>query len=218
MIFQFFALLLLLLPSISHPNRLNFVNDIVKTMELRCVFMVVQDFEGLESIRRGVLSHLEVQVKVVLVNDLNQMKNLRNMGQCGVFLELQKEESKISNYLEKLLEVNSFDENIFKKLHWFISVTREDSVQRVFKYDSQVYLVIEDSTNMNVETVVETYSIEDEIKVNKVAGNWSAEKGLGEGSVITTFTNFFSNSSVGEKLFKEKAGLDGKNYENYLLQ
>ena len=80
MIFQFLALLLLLLPSISHPNRLNFVNDIVKTMELRCVFMVVQDFEGLESIRRGVLSHLEVQVKVVLVNDLNQMKNLRNMG------------------------------------------------------------------------------------------------------------------------------------------
>ena len=183
MFFQFLPFLLILLPGISYPNKLKFVNDIVKTMELRCVFMIMEDFDGLASIRRDVLSNFEVQVKVVLLNDLEKMKNLWNMGKCGVFLELQKEESKISNHLEKILEINSFEENIFKNLHWFISLRKDTIVQRVFRYDSQVYLLIEDRNNRNVKTVVETYSIEEGIKVNKVAGNWSSEEGLGEWSL-----------------------------------
>ena len=140
--------------------------------------MVLDDPDSLGSIRREIFRKLEVQAKVVFKSDIEQMQSLGNMDKCGVFVKIEKEEM-VSKYLENILEINSFDQNIFKNLHWYIFLTREDNLKMVFRYDSNVYKIIKDYVVEGATKLVETYSIEDGVRVNKLVGQWSSKKGLG---------------------------------------
>ena len=173
-------LLIIMLPHCTFPQNLDIVDGIVRRMELRCVVMVVDSWEMLQSIRKETFGKIEVQMKVVLVSDLGKMRNLGKMGRCGVFLNLRTDEIKISNYVNKILEINNFDQDIFKSIHWFIFLKKEESVELVFKYDSKVFLLLEVGSDMKV---VESYSIEDDIKINTVIGTWLSVAGtLGDWS------------------------------------
>ena len=168
------VLLIIMLPHCTFPQNLDIVDGIVRRMELRCVVMVVDSWKKLQSIRKENFGKLEVQMKVVLVSDLEKMRNLGKMGRCGVFLDLRTDEIKISNYVNTILEINNFDQDIFKSIHWFIFLTKEESVELVFKYDSKVFLLLEDGRDIKV---VESYSVEDDIKINTVIGTWLSVTG-----------------------------------------
>ena len=172
-------LLLCLRPVVIHPLILDIMDDIVKTMDLKCVLMVLDDLESLGKIRRDVFRKLEVQTKVVLQNNVKDMQNMGKIDKCGVFMQFKKEEI-LSKYLEKVLEMNNLDQTIFKKWQWFIFLARDDSLDLVFRYDSHVYLIIEHQEQENVKILVETYSIEEGVKVNKIIGNWSLDNGIGK--------------------------------------
>ena len=98
------------------------------------------------------------------------------MDKCGVFVKIEKE----FKYLENILELNSLDHNIFKNLHWYIFLTREDNLKMVFRYDSNVYIIRKDKVVDGVSKLVETYSIEEGVNVNKMVGKWSFGNGLGK--------------------------------------
>ena len=141
--------------------------------------MVLDDPDSLGNIRRDVFRKLKVQSKVVFKSDIEQMQNLGSMDKCGVFVKIEKEEM-VFKYLENILELNSFDQNIFKNLHWYIFLTREDNLKMVFRYDSNVYIILKDEVVDGVSKLVETYSIEEGVNVNKMVGKWSSGNGLGK--------------------------------------
>ena len=127
---------------------------------------------------RDIFKQSEVQSRVVLKTDLWQMQNLTKMGNCGVFLRV-KEERSVSEYINTVFQVNSLDNNIFKTLHWFIFLSNDISLDLVFRYDSNVYLVKEDTKEENMMKILESYSIEDGVQINKDVGTWSTKHKLG---------------------------------------
>ena len=106
------------------------------------------------------------------------MQNLSRMGNCGVFLRVQNEKS-VSEYLNSVLQLNSFDNSIFKTLHWFIFLNNERSLDNIFRFDSNVYLIIGDNKGGYRSQIVETYSVEEGVKIDKKIGIWSSEDRLG---------------------------------------
>ena len=177
---QLLALLLLCLRpgSILPADFLDIVEDLVRFSELKCVLLVLDDPDSLGSIRREVFRKVEVQSKVIYKQDIKQMDRLSVMNKCGIFVKLHKEET-ISKYLNSVLELNKFDKNIFKTLHWYIFLGREDSLDIVFRFDSNVFLVIEEMEREDFAKLIETYSIEEGETINKIVGRWSSKHGLG---------------------------------------
>ena len=169
-------LLLCLHPGVTQSGILDLVDDIVQDSDLRCVLVVLDHPDSLGTIRRDVFRKLGVQLKVIFKNDIKQMENLGSMSKCGVFVKFERDDL-VSKYLDTVLELNSFDENIFKTLHWYIFLDREKSMDQVFRYNSNVYLVLGEGGQ--VTRLVETYSVEEGVQVNKIVGKWLPDIGLG---------------------------------------
>ena len=91
-----------------------------------------------------------------------------------------KQEESVREFIHNVFHLNSFDTNIFTNHHWFIFLNKEDSLGRVFRYDSNVFLVIGDKEGEDEVTFVETYSIEEGVEIKKYVGTWSATNVLGK--------------------------------------
>ena len=164
------ATFFLLCPSAHSSSLIDIASDLISFSHVKCVILVIDESGNL---RRNIFKQLEVQSKVVLKTDLNQMQNLTKMGNCGVFLRI-KEERSVSEYINSVFQVNSLDNNIFKTLHWFIFLSEDIILDLVFRYDSNVYLVKEDTKEENMMKILETYSIEEGVQINKDVGTWSS--------------------------------------------
>ena len=84
------------------------------------------------------------------------------------------------------------NESIFRTVNWFISVSKEESLERLFKFNSQVYLVLEDFQNSGVKHLIETYSLGEDNKVNKRVGNWSLSNGLSKFDLRSEYINLIN--------------------------
>ena len=135
------------------------------------------------NVRREFLESLEVQYKVILKTNLWQMQNLTRMGNCGVFLSVTEDKS-MSEYINNVFQVNSFDNNIFKTLHWFIFIGSDVVIDSVFRYDSNVYLLKKGTEEEGLINIVETYSIEEGVQINKHVGVWSSKHRLGSNVLV----------------------------------
>ena len=121
---------------------------------------------------------MQMQSQVVKNTDREKMKTIPKMDKCGIFIQFENEEN-ISEYLRNVLEINNNEENIFKKLQWFIFLKREGSLEMVFRYDSKVFLITESEKGKNAFTIHETYSIEKSSQKIQIIGDWSSGNGLG---------------------------------------
>ena len=99
-------------------------------------------------------------------------QNAFRQNKCGVFVEFEVED-RVGQYLDSVLELNNFDQNIFKSLHWYIFLAWEGELGRVFRYDSNVYLVV------GGRDIVESYSVEKGVSLNRWVGSWAFQTGLG---------------------------------------
>ena len=169
--------------SVLHCFLLDIVSDLISFSHVKSVIFILDDLENLGSVRRDILRQVEVPSKFTLNRDLWQMKNLSRMGNCGVFIRFQNEKS-VSEYLNSILQLNGFDNSIFKTLHWFIFLDKETSIENIFRYDSNVYLISREDKDTDMSQIVETYSIEEGVRINKNVGTWSSKDRLGMNSSI----------------------------------
>ena len=165
-------------PSLLNCFLLYIVRDLISFSHIKSFIFILDDAEKLGSVRRDIFRLSETPSKVILKKDLWQMQNLSRMGNCGVFLKVQDEKS-VSQYLSSVLQLNSFDSNIFKTLHWFIFLNKKRSLDNIYRYDSNVYLIIGDNKGGDMRQIVETYSVEEGVKIDKKIGTWSSEDRLG---------------------------------------
>ena len=169
--------------SVLHCFLLDIVSDLISFSHVKSVIFILDDLENLGSVRRDILRQVEVPSKFTLNRDLWQMKNLSRMGNCGVFIRFQNEKS-VSEYLNSILQLNGFDNSIFKTLHWFIFLDKERSLENIFRYDSNVYLILKEDKDADMSQIVETYSVEEGVRINKNVGTWSSKDRLGMNSSI----------------------------------
>ena len=167
------TLLLLLNPGASSiaPNTLVIMNQLVSEMQLKSAVLVMD-----QSVRKLFSTEIKMQIQVVISSDLEKMKNLHKMDKCGVFVHFENEDD-ISSYLQEVKRINN-DEDIFKKLHWFIFSTREDGIDIIFKFNSKVFVLKEEEEEHAI-TIYETYSIDQSSKIIQIVGQWTKENGLG---------------------------------------
>ena len=104
-------------------------------------------------------------------------QNALRQNKCGVFVEFEVED-RVGQYLDSVLELNNFDQNIFKSLHWFIFLAWEGELGKVFRYDSNVYLVV-GGREEGPASIVESYSVEKGVSLNRGVGSWAFQTGLG---------------------------------------
>ena len=142
--------LFIILPCSTNIHVVDIVDVFLKTMDLKCAVVVVHNLDNSHGTTRKLYSIVNYQVKVVLFHDVEKMRNLARIGKCGIFIDRGDKDFQISQYIEKILEVNKFDHNIFKQLHWFISLEKEESLEFVFRFDSQVFLMIDDQYDSNI--------------------------------------------------------------------
>ena len=164
-----------------HCFLLDIARDLISFSHIRSAIFVLDDPEKLGSINEDIFRKSKVQTKVILKNNLLQMKNLSRMGNCGVFIRVKNEKS-VSEYLNSVLWLNSFDNSIFKTLHWFIFLNKETSIEDIFRYDSNVYMILREDKDADTSQIVETYSVEEGVQTNKNVGTWSSKDRLGKGS------------------------------------
>ena len=153
---------------------MSIANDLISFSKLKCVIFIVDDTQDLGILRKD-LKHFKLQSKVILENDLWQRQNLTRVGNCGVFLKVKSGKSK---YLNNVFQLNNVNPDIFKTLHWFIFLSKESILVPVFRYDSNVYLIT--GGGKDVRNIVETYSIEEGVQVNRDVGTWSSKHGIGK--------------------------------------
>ena len=170
-------------PSVLHCVLLDIVSDLISFSHVKSVIFILDDLENLGSVHRDILRQVEVPSKFILNRDLWQMKNLSRIGNCGVFIRFQNEKS-VSEYLNSILQLNGFDNSIFKTLHWFIFLDKETSIENIFRYDSNVYLISREDKDTDMSQIVETYSVEEGVRINKNVGTWSSKDRLGMNSSI----------------------------------
>ena len=175
------TIIFLVCPSVLHCFLRDIASDLISFSHIKSVIFILDDLENIGSTKEDIFRQSEVQTKVILMKDIWQMQNLSRMGNCGVFLRVQDEKS-VSEYLSSVLQLNSFDNNIFKTLHWFIFLNKDKSLENIFRYDSNVYLIIGDSKDGDRSQIVETYSVEAGVQINKIVGTWSSKDRLGRKS------------------------------------
>ena len=207
------ATFFLLCPSALSSFVIDIASDLISFSHIKCVIVVIDDPGNLG---RDIFKQLEVQSRVVLKTDLWQMQNLTKMGNCGVFLRV-KEERSVSEYINTVFQVNSLDNNIFKTLHWFIFLGNDIILDPVFRYDSNVYLVREDTEEEDIMKIVETYSIEDGVQINKDVGTWSSKHRLGDKECGITSNNRESLVVQEPIYLKRRMDLMGKTMRSILF-
>ena len=173
------TVLLLCCQPVLHCFLLDIARDLISFSHIRSAIFVLDDPEKLGSVKEDIFRKSKVQTKVILRNNLWQMKNLSRMGNCGVFIRFQNEKY-VSEYLNSVLKLNGFDKSIFKTLHWFIFLDKERSLENIFRYDSNVYLISREDKDADMSQIVETYSVEEGVQINKKVGTWSSKDRLGK--------------------------------------
>ena len=155
--------------------------DTIEQFSIKCTTVIQEDIRVSNS--KVMIKKAKHQIKFIKESHKNMLSNLLLSENCGIFVKIESK-----NLLKKFIE-NVQEENIqlkrkdiFKVHLWFILTERPDSMELLFRFDSQVYLIQSGS-----HTVYETYSIGGATLVTSLVGQWTRDGGLGR--MRNTFTN-----------------------------
>ena len=174
-ILKYLFLLLLVCEATSSllSSYLSLIKTIGTEFQLKNLVLVTD-----QAVTKHVYEQMHMDVQIINYKDLDKMKIFDKMPKCGVFVQIENED-KVGHFLKEVKQENDIDGTLFTKTHWFIFLSKDISLEMVFRFDSKVFIIQRINKDKNSYKILETFSIDQSSIITQVVGDYSTDYGLG---------------------------------------
>jgi len=173
-ILKYLFLLLLVCEATSSllSSYLSLIKTIGTEFQLKNLVLVTD-----QAVTKHVYEQMHMDVQIINYKDLDKMKIFDKMPKCGVFVQIENED-KVGHFFKEVKQENDIDGTLFTKTHWFIFLSKDISLEMVFRFDSKVFIIQRINKDKNSYKILETFSIDQSSIITQVVGDYSTDYGL----------------------------------------